>query len=141
MPSKEKVHRGCVNTPVLRQRAKCVRVVPIFVFLAEGENNGQGVVGDGFVEQAVEVQALQVLLLAHKPPQGRCPTLRQNLRSIPLQITIRNFTIHCVFDINCTPGSTACPARRYPPLVKTWHPQWPHSSALLGRRGKLDMEE
>ena len=87
----------------------CVRAVPIFIFLAEGENNGQGVVGDGFVEQAVEVQALQVLLLAHKPPQGRCPALRQNLRSIPLRI--RNVTIHCVFDINYTPGSTACPAR------------------------------
>ena len=76
-----------MNSAILiyKLRADCELYIPIFIFLVERENNGQGVIGDGLVEQAVKVQALQVLLLAHEPLQGRCPTLRQNLRSIQLK--------------------------------------------------------
>ena len=59
------------------------RFVPILILLAEWENDGQRVVRDGLVEQAVEVQTLQVLLLAHESLQGRRPTLCQNLQIIP----------------------------------------------------------
>ena len=57
---------------------------PLFVLRADGQHDGDGLVGDPVVQEAVEVLTLQELSLPHEAGEGGGPALAQHLE--PLQV-------------------------------------------------------